>query len=142
MVDLVDVGMLEKVVDSEEKGSTCNDELIVVASALVNEENAVEGRLTVEKESIGVRRWVVVDELLGVEALADRGQSTTVASKSLEVIELVEVGGLVVATRLLVVETVVAQSEEGENGLDGLSIQEETTSKTKKSKDIAVPTYR
>ena len=141
MVDLVDVGTLEKVVDSEEKGSTCSDELIVVASALVNEENAVEGRLIVEEEPIGVRKCVVVDELLGVEALADRGQSMMVASKSLEVIELVEVGGLAVVTRL-VAETVVAQSEEGENGLDGLSIQEETTSKLKKSKDIAVPTYR
>ena len=110
MVDLVDVGTLEKVVDSEEKGSTCNDELIVVASALVNEENAVEGRLIVEEEPIGVRRWVVVDELLGVEALADRGQSMMVASKSLEVIELVEVGGLAVATRLLVAEIVEVAS--------------------------------
>ena len=123
-VDSVNAGVLEKAVDLEEKGLMSKDEWVVdvrkseIASDLVD----VVGGLTVEMESIGVRRWVVVDELLGVEALADRGQSTTVANKSLEVIELVEVGGLAVATRLLV-ETVIAEGEDGENELDGLSMQ-------------------
>ena len=122
-VDSVNAGAFEKAVDLEEKGSMSKDEWVVdvrkseIASDLVD----VVGRLTVEMESIGVRKCVV-DELLGVEALADRGQSTTVASKSLEVIELVEVGGLAVATRLLV-ETVIAEGEDGENELDGLSMQ-------------------
>ena len=123
-VDSVNAGAFEKAVDLEEKGSMSKDEWVVdvrkseIASDLVD----VVGRLTVEMESIGVRKCVVVDELLGVEALADRGQSTTVASKSLEVIELVEVGGLAVVTRLLV-ETVIAEGEDGENELDGLSMQ-------------------
>ena len=53
-------------------------------------------------------------------------------------LDVVEASRLVVAMRLLV----EVESEDGVNEVDGLSMQEETTSEIKKSKDIAVPTYR
>ena len=51
---MVDARDSVKEVKSAGKGSTCNDELIVVASASANEENAIEsGGLMVEEEQVG-----------------------------------------------------------------------------------------
>ena len=101
-----------------------------------------EQLMTVASKSSDETDVVDVGRLVDVEALANRGWSTVVARMLLDEEDVVDTSGLVVVTRLLVVETVIAEGEDGENRLDGLSIQEETTSETKKSKDIAVPTYR
>ena len=125
VVDSVNAGALEKAVDLEEKGSTCKDEWVVdvrkseIASDLVD----VVGRLTVEMESIGVRKCVVVDGWMGVEALADSKWSMMVASKSLDMEDVSSAVVESVVAMELVAETVVAEIEDGENRMDGLSMQ-------------------
>ena len=116
------------------------------------------GELTVERQSIGVReleiaselvdvgsmgvrKRVVEDELLSMEESVGRERSTVVARMLLDVEDVVDISGLAVATRL-VAEIVEVVYRDGEPRMDGLSMQEETTSEIEKSKDIAVPTYR
>ena len=146
-----------EVAKSEERRSMCEDKLMVVASASANEVDAVDtGKLMVERQSIGeleiarelvdvgsmgVRKRVVEDELLSMEESVGRERSTVVARMLLDVEDVVDKSGSTIATRL-VAEIVEEESENGLNEVDGLSMQEETTSEIEKSKDIAVPTYR
>ena len=100
------------------------------------------GELTVEMESIGERKGTVVGDLMSEKESVGKRKSMLVANKSLDV-EGVSSAVLesVVATKL-VAETVGVVYRDGEPRMDGLSMQEETMSELKKSKDIAVPTYR
>ena len=130
-----------EVVKSEERESTCRDELMVVArdSANVIDEvdvgksmgvnkleiaSDVVGGLTVERESVGKRKsMLVANKSLDVEGVSSAVLESVVATK-------------------LVAETAGVVYRDGEPRMDGLSMQEETTSEIEKSKDIAVPTYR
>ena len=161
---MVDARDSVKEVKLEEKGSMCKDELMFVASDSANvvggsmdgvkligvrrsevandlEDDVGIGWGTVEMESIGERKWTVAGDLTSEKESVGKGDAVMVASKSLEVMEVVDISGLAVATRL-VAEIVEVVYRDGEPRMDGLSMQEETTSEIKKSKDIAVPTYR
>ena len=112
----VAAGMSAEVEKSAKRGSTCEDKLIVDVSASANEADAVDagksmderqsigvskleiagdlvdvvGGLTVEMELIGVRKFVVEDELLSMEESVGGERLTMFKRMSLDMIDVVD----------------------------------------------------